>query len=208
VPSLRHGFDAYTPRTRCRDPSALGCQPSVMFRPRGFSPPRRFTPHRNFEHLAARAGQGSLRFLDFQPAHRTPPRTNPDEVLPSSPARTLHDRQCLSQWHTAFPRSAFHTPRRTPLVSSRVTSLHTLPSCRFRSSLHTLPRLDTRLRCARPKPFAVNAWVRHASACACHPKMTDPAPLGARHHESDMVPPFSSDRRRIPTGSTATSRQL
>jgi hypothetical protein len=83
------------------------------FHPRGLSPPRRLSPHRASEHVAARAGHGVRRV--------------------SAPLDRLRRASRCTR-----PRDA-HTPRRSPLISSRSASLRPLPSCRFYLRLQNNP---------------------------------------------------------------------
>jgi hypothetical protein len=95
-PLRRSPHGASTPDCLRRDRlRQRGTTRHCLFRPRGLSPPRRLTPHRASEHVAARAGHG---------VHRV-------SVQPRPPKRT----RCLT-------RDA-HTPRRRPLFGSRSASL-------------------------------------------------------------------------------------
>jgi len=80
-----------------------------MFRPRGFSPPRRFAPVAAPGVLQPDRSWGLLCFR-----LHTPPA--------GKPAADYGDP----------PPSTIHTPRRIPLDSSRTASLRPLPSCRYR----------------------------------------------------------------------------
>jgi hypothetical protein len=87
---------------------------------------------RGLGHLAARCGQGSLRFA-------TPPAL-----------RLLRDPKVALQYarvHVPFPANAVHTLRSIPLADSRTASLRPLPSCRCRPPLPLwvpLDRVETR----------------------------------------------------------------
>jgi hypothetical protein len=110
VPLFRHVLCASTPRRhRCRR-SACRCQATDLFRPRGFSPPRRFTPHTGLGFVAPRNRMEFAAFLDFAPVDRP---TEADRLAVDGPR----------------PRSAFHTLQRIPLAGSGTASLRPLPSC-------------------------------------------------------------------------------
>jgi len=98
-----------------------------MFRPRGFSPPQRFTPHNSSEPVASRYRPG-VRYVS---------------VLFTLCASSKLE---LTQSEEHFPATRFHTPRRIPLTGSRTASLRPLPSCRCHSHSH---HRDQRLSACR-----------------------------------------------------------
>jgi len=69
MPHYRRGRLASTPGLPLErsTPSATRCHACRMFRPCGFSPPRRLAPRDDFGCIAIRAGQGSLRFCLIRP---------------------------------------------------------------------------------------------------------------------------------------------
>jgi hypothetical protein len=110
LPASGQLSSASTPGRCCHLPSVRRLHPlRIVFRPRGLSPPRRLAPLWRFGHIAARSGQGSLRFA-------TPPSCR---LLrgPEGP-RSNRSSSC-----TPFPASAVRTLRSIPLVSSRSASL-------------------------------------------------------------------------------------
>jgi hypothetical protein len=110
-PPVRHVLCASTPRRhRCRR-SACRCQATDLFRPRGFSPPRRFAPHTGLGSIAPRNRMEFVAFLDSAPLNHP---AEADRLVVDGPR----------------PRNVFHTPQRIPLASSRTASLRPLPSCR------------------------------------------------------------------------------
>jgi len=84
----------------------------IVFRPRGFSPPRRLAPRGGYRFVAPCCRSwGSPRF---------PVR------VPEAPEGAPASRP--------VPRDAVRTLRRVPLTSSRTASLRPLPSCRWSST--------------------------------------------------------------------------
>jgi hypothetical protein len=79
------------------------------FRPRGFSPPRRFAPRTDRGSIAPRTGHGVRHVSRFA-------------------APDVQARLDLAP----VPRDAVHTPRRIPLAGSRTASPRPLPPCRCR----------------------------------------------------------------------------
>ena len=118
----------------------VGFPGPTVFRPRGFSPPRRFAPHRGRGFVAPRSRPwGSSRFQ--------PPRV----------PRLQPDRDPGGSWDPrVLPRDAVRTLRRVPLVSSRTASLRPLPSCRCRVPERPRPRPQA--------PFAPEGAPRARSA--------------------------------------------
>jgi len=57
--------------------SACRCQATDMFRPRGFAPPRRLTPHTGLGFIAPRS---QMEFAAFQSGHSPPSPTEVDSV--------------------------------------------------------------------------------------------------------------------------------
>jgi len=92
------------------------------FRPRGFSPPRRFTP-RSRPWVCCAPKPDGIRCV----SRRTPQRWLglSRRPLVVSSRRLLVDHR--------FPQRVY-TPRRIPLASSRTASPRPLPSCRFPAS--------------------------------------------------------------------------
>jgi hypothetical protein len=88
-----------------------------MFRPHGFSPSRRFTPHNSPELIASRCRPG-VRFV-------SEPSTLP---LLRASSLSLQSKEVV-------PAARFHTPRRIPLTGSRTASLRPLPSCCYHTPL-------------------------------------------------------------------------
>ena len=98
----------------------------LSFRPRGFAPPRRFTPHQGCGFVAPRC-RSEVR--------RVSGRERP--TIASS--RSSVHRGTAER----LPRDAVRTLRRVPLVSSRVASLRPLPSCRCCSTVGVAPSPTT-----------------------------------------------------------------
>jgi hypothetical protein len=113
-PLHRHARRASTPGSRSSLwPDAATRQ--VPFRPRGFSPPRRFPP---------RGGCGSV-------APRCRSWSSPRFALVITSARRRPEAVTERGKTTNGPRDAVHTLRRLPLVNSRCASRRPLPSCRY-----------------------------------------------------------------------------
>ena len=121
-PSHRYTSRASTPRSRSSLRADVATR-RLSFRPRGFAPPRRFSP---------RGSHGS--------------------VAPRNRSR-VRCVSCLPPFHSARrrcgrvgfnPRNAVHTLRRFPLASSRTASLRPLPSCRYRPARRrSQPKLES-----------------------------------------------------------------
>lgn len=107
------GICASTPDSVSTVIVALAAKPVRLFRPRGFSPPRRFPPHRGSGLVASRYRKGFASFP--RRVHRLLRCVGPKTVIRLHPAIR------------AVSRCAPHTPRRSPPVSSRVASLRPLP---------------------------------------------------------------------------------
>merc|ERR1711970_472201 len=124
MPCLRPIREPSSPRRRFQRPSASTCNSANTFRPRGFSPPRRFAPVPGSHILQHDTEQGSLCFSAEPPV---------------SQGRNLVNRRL------AHPHSAVHTPRRIPLASSRTVSPRPLPlsSFAYASGLPTPPSLPS-----------------------------------------------------------------
>jgi hypothetical protein len=105
----------FAPERSLRPPSTTLVD---SFRPRGFAPPRRFTPQTSREFVAPHS-QPEVRLVSSRT--RPPPLTEVTDL-----AQTRR-----------FPAAQLHTPRRIPLASSRTVSPRPLPSC---GSTHTTPR--------------------------------------------------------------------
>lgn len=89
--------------------SAAGYYTDNTFRPRGFSPPRRFAPRASCEFVA--------------------PHCQLEVRCVSCPVVHMHTAEAaLCGTGPSLPRSAFHTPRRIPLICSRTVSPRPLPS--------------------------------------------------------------------------------
>ena len=103
-----------------------------MFRPRGFSPPRRVAPRDGFECVATRASQGSLRFR----CHRPPPpgKPDPEARIPRAEARWSARTEVLAE--TPFPQRGHpskNLPRRQAVMHHCTPdSLLRLPPSRCR----------------------------------------------------------------------------
>ena len=111
VPLRRHAQRASTPGSRSSRRSD-GATRQFAFRPRGFTPPRRFTPHNGARvYCTPQPAGGSPRFWSCR----------------------LQRRPRATEVGGDLPRDAVHTLRRVPLVSSRTASLRPLPSCCYRS---------------------------------------------------------------------------
>jgi len=91
-----------------------GTTSKVPFRPRGFSPPRRFPPLDDWR--ACCIPQPVLRFAAF----------------PVAPTWSARSEDRARSAGVAFPATRTHTLRRTPLVHSRTASPRPLPPCRHR----------------------------------------------------------------------------
>jgi hypothetical protein len=134
-PLLRHSQCASTPGSKL--PSAARCQARRSFRPRGFSPPRRFAPHAGSRACCIPLpDRGSPRFQPTQT--RAGPEGRRWTTVPS-PRRGSH------------PSKSF--PRRQPLPHH----CGPLPSCRYwttRQSRAAEAALDNR---SRPRPGAGSA---------------------------------------------------
>jgi len=89
------------------------------FRPRGFSPPRRFTPHFRSRACCIPIPEGVRHVSESKP-----PRPEPRIRKYEPPTGLTYD----------LSRSAFHTPRRSPPTCSRVASLRPLPPRRCASA--------------------------------------------------------------------------
>jgi hypothetical protein len=142
--------------------SATRCHTPRTFRPRGFSPPRRFAPHADCRFVA--------------PCCRS-------KVRPVSADRPRCWSEDLHRLPACFPEPQHHTPRRIPLNCSRTVSPQPLPSCRsHRPSLPVshrsdLPQHPSRFRdapisTARDRPVAdesttglMTTTERHTKAC-------------------------------------------
>jgi len=98
-------------------------KPEITFRPRGSSPPRRFTPATASGVLQPVTAMGFVAFLASR----------------SAAGKPTSDRKDL-------PRNTFRTPRRIPFAGSRTASLRPLPSCRYDYTPHS----QARLRAHRP----------------------------------------------------------
>jgi len=126
MPLHRRSDRASTPM-RCHHRISSSKLPlRTMFRPRGFSPPRRVPPlgGRRFVAPCCRSW-GSPRFLH-----------GPPYVLP---------KQSMDDPHV--PRNVFRTPRRIPLIRSRTMSPWPLPPCRSPEVLAAHPFVSV----ARPE---------------------------------------------------------
>jgi hypothetical protein len=98
-------------------------KPEITFRPRGSSPPRRFTPATASGVLQPVTAMGFVAFLASR----------------SAAGKPTSDREDL-------PRNTVRTPRRIPFAGSRTASLRPLPSCRYDCTPHS----QARLRAHRP----------------------------------------------------------
>lgn len=107
-------------RQRCRCLRSSRCTLADSFRPRGFAPPRRFTPRSKFRACCIPVPEGVRRVST--PCCRVPPNL---------PKKTGSHSDI-----TAFSRCALHTPRRSPPASSRTASLRPLPPRRCACALH------------------------------------------------------------------------
>ena len=107
------GICASTPDSVATVIVALAAKPARPFRPCGFSPLRRFPPHRGSGLVASRYRKGFASFP--RRVHRLLRCIGPKTVTRLHPAVR------------AVSRCAPHTPRRSPPVSSRVASLRPLP---------------------------------------------------------------------------------
>jgi len=98
---------ASTPRRHCCPRSAEYLPAFDTFRPRGFSPPRRFTPLTGLGFVAPRSRMGFVAFLESAPTQRQPKPTingeqssfpatrfTPSEEFPSSVAVPHHCGRC------------------------------------------------------------------------------------------------------------------
>jgi len=113
LPSVRLLPVSQLPKQRTTFGSGVP-SPDVLFRPRGLSPPRRFSPHRGCGFVAPRYRPwGSSRFRRFVPA--------------LAPSRSPEHRRGVNH----HSRDAGSTLRRVPLVSSCTASLRPFPSCRW-----------------------------------------------------------------------------
>jgi hypothetical protein len=98
----------------------------LSFRPRGSSPPRRFTPRERLRVCCAPLPAWGFVAFPGRPTGRCSRGSPPDGA--------------------AVSRDAVHTLRRIPLVNSRAASLRPLPSCRCHSISSRRPR-PMRRRC-------------------------------------------------------------
>jgi hypothetical protein len=116
---------ASTPGRCCHLPSVCRLHPlHIPFRPRGFSPPRRFAPL--WAPGMLHPGADRVRCVS-----RPHPRAPASETR--RPGSSRHERWLgHERVVTAVPRNAVRTLRSIPLVSSRTASLRPLPSCRCR----------------------------------------------------------------------------
>jgi hypothetical protein len=123
------------------------------FRPRGFSPPRRFAPRTDRGSIAPRTGHGVRHVSRFA-------------------APDVQARLDLAP----VPRDAVHTPRRIPLAGSRTASPRPLPPCR--SARERPPGRPLRARSAErcEQPPSGCPW-RHARPVA-RKRRSDEAPAG------------------------------
>jgi len=76
---------ASSPRRHCCHRSASRCQATNTFRPRGFSPPRRFTPHTGFGFIAPRNRMKFATFLGLA-THNPQPKPTISGKHPPFPA--------------------------------------------------------------------------------------------------------------------------
>jgi hypothetical protein len=109
-PASDKSLCASTPRKHCCFRSVDRRQATHSFRPRGFSPPRRFTPLTGLGFIAPRNRIGFVAFPDCAPIKKPTEADNP-------------------WWTVILSRNAVHTLRRIPLASSRTASLRPLPPC-------------------------------------------------------------------------------
>lgn len=147
-PCRRHPLHASTPSNVAAAFGQLGSRLANSFRPRGFAPPRRLSPHADSWAccipLPARIRRVS-----------TP-------LLPLAARAIREDDLALRPVSLGLSRCAFHTPRRSPPECSRVASLRPLPPRRcacarllsednFRSpTLDLEALLRVRVRCDHP----------------------------------------------------------
>jgi hypothetical protein len=126
-PLCRSTSDASTPGS-LRSLRDNGANHRLLFRPRGFSPPRRFAPRRCCGFVAPRYRLwGSLRFPVPGPSALG------DGIEPPVSRNAL-------------------TLRRVPLVNSRSASLRSLPPCRFRPSFPVSRAPRPKMKCRGETP--------------------------------------------------------
>lgn len=119
MPCLRQTLEPSTPRDVAIPFGSLTTNQAVPFHPRGFSPPRWFTP--------CSEPQMYCNLMPDKVRHVS--RTE----HPSSPLDAEAPDQTVRP-PLLVPRNAVHTLRRIPLASSRTASLRPLPSCCCRPS--------------------------------------------------------------------------
>jgi hypothetical protein len=134
------------PRRHCCHRSVRRCQATDTFQPRGFSPPRWFTPHIRSRVYCTPKPERVRCVSRLCPTFCLPKPTSDGNQFP-------------------FPASAVHTLRRIPLAGSRTASLRPLPSCcsvRFATVPNTEVFDATNSACqqapchlplSQPKPF-------------------------------------------------------
>jgi len=148
-PFHRHTSRASTPRSRSSLRAGAATR-QLAFRPRGFAPPRRFTPRESCGSVAPRNRPG-VRRVSCVPA--------------------VHDARRRRSSPGCSPRDAVHTLRRLPLASSRTTSLWPLPSCRYRPARRgSRPRPVSLPTAARRSGWRTSAIPTRGSPCCPAPR--------------------------------------
>jgi hypothetical protein len=198
-PFHRHHPRASTPAGH-RCPTSASEEPTseVLFRPRGFAPPRRLSPLADSR--ACCIPQPVVGFAAF------PTRRSGHDTVRRPPVQ--HRRR--------LPRDVIRTPRRTPLADSRAASPRPLPSCRFYGSRALLRR---RVRTSRRPLLAgtrpVLPWASFPSKvlrCRAVNRVATPAtalrlplakedtkrPPGSVPLPTSRAPPGLATRRRMP----------
>ena len=156
LPFRWHTSRASTPRSRGSLRTDVAKR-RFAFRPRGFAPPRRFTPRESYGSVAPRNQPGVRRVSCLPP---------PRDVR----------RRCSSTG--CSPRDAVHTLRRLPLASSRTTSLWPLPSCRYRPARRgSRPRSVSLPTAARRSEWRTSEFPTRGSPCFPAPRGGGPVAL-------------------------------
>jgi len=172
-----------TSRIHCWILRSFASRHRLVFRPRGFSPPRRVSPECGFQHVAAGTGPGVRRV---------------------SPRPIVHCRGSVGS-RPGFP------PTLTPyeglfLVGSRTASLRPLPSCRSttarpRSSGLRLAEARSRRWHSAPNLPPSRRWIRSRRSPVCRPREAPkslagrPTPGSGTTDESVASPAVASSRR-------------
>jgi len=171
-PSSDRSCCASTPRRHCCLRSACRCQATDLFRPRGFAPPRRFTPHTGFGFIAPRNRMEFAAFPRFAPICGQPKLTTDGERSPIPATRFTPLEEFPSP--VAVPHHCGHCPL-------AVLSLCDRFDCRSTRSDHSACQQSVADRnlsdCRSCQSAPVAPFVRSPSLAPAAAEATGPSPL-------------------------------